>query len=154
MTPKSCIIEVPDMAAVDLTALTKECCNVTYLDDIYAEWDFYRGMDRSVISGRGKRFEFMTWKSGCKVGPKEVRAYFKGHGFYGHAGAFTAWVKERKPQGFHASIPDDNECLCYCGGGLCAPFSTFGEHARELCYRWVNGLWDPCWTFVGFCEVP
>ncbi len=147
------VIEVPDIDAVDLTALTKSHCDLTYLDSDYAKWDFYRGVDGKPISGRGKRFEFLTWEPKRDVKSDEVRAYFKERGFYGHTGAFTAFVKERKPAGYHASIPDDNGCWRGSDGRLCVPSSYFVGVYRGLDQFWLDLGWGSDWVFVAFREL-
>lgn len=147
------VIEVPDIDAVDLAELTKSRCNLTFLDGDYERWDFYRGVDGNSISGRGKRFEFMTWEPKRQVSSKEVREYFQAKGFSGHTGAFTAWVKERKPQGYHASIPDDNGCWRHSDGPLCVPGSCFDGGHRELRHGWLDVGWRSFWVFVAFREL-
>lgn len=147
------VIEVPDIDAMDLTALTKSHCGLTYLDRDYAKWDFHRGIDGNPISGRGKRFEVMTWEPKRNVKPDEVRAYFKNRGFYGHTGAFTAFIKERKPNGYHASIPEDNGCWRYSAGGLCVPRSSLDDDNRALYQSWLDNDWDSGWVFVAFREL-
>ena len=135
------VIDVPDLDAVDLTALTKLHCDLSFLDRDYAGWDFYHGVDGKPISGRGKRFEFMTWDPGREVGSDVVHAYFEELGFYGHAGAFTAFVKQRKPVGSYASIPDDNACW------------RFSDGRRELRHEWINLGWADRLVFVAFREL-
>lgn len=148
------VIEVPDMAAVDLTAATEKELNLTYLDSDYAKWDFYRGVDGTPISGRGKRFEFLTLEPKRQVSSREVREYFQAKGFSGHAGAFTAWFKERMPQDHHASIPDDNGCWRRSNGRLCVPCSYFSDGNRLLDSCWLDGDdWDDRWVFVAFREL-
>lgn len=154
MTDARNVIEVPDLDAVDLTALTESHCNLTFLDGDYERWDFYRGVDGNSISGRGKRFEFMTWEPKRRVSSKEVREYFQAKGFSGHTGAFTAWVKERKPQGYHASIPDDNGCWRHSDGRLFVPCSCFDGGHRELRHGWLDVGWRGFWVFVAFRELP
>ncbi len=154
MTDARNIIEVPDLDATDLTALTEKHCDLTFLDSDYRRWDFWKGcLDGKPINGRGKRFEFMTWEPKREVSSKEVREYFQTRGFSGNAGAFTAWVKERKPQGYYASIPDDNGCWRRSGGDLYAPSSYFGGDRRGLDRAWVGYPWDGDWSFVAFREL-
>lgn len=148
------VIEVPDIDAVDLTALTKSHCDLTYLDGDYAKWDLHRGVDGTPISGRGKRFELLTWRPKRDVNSDQVRAYFKERGFSGHTGAFTAWVKERKPEGYHASIPDDNGCWRGSGGCLYVPCSYFDGGNRRLDRSCPDSDWDSHWVFVAFRESP
>ncbi|MBP9747641.1 hypothetical protein KBD13_01760 [Patescibacteria group bacterium] len=148
------VIEVPDLDAVDLTALTKSHCGLMYLDSDYAKWDFHRGIDGNPISGRGKRFEVMTWEPKRHVKSDEVRAYFKERGFYGHTGAFTAFIKERKPKGCHASIPEDNGCWRSSDGRLYVPYSNFNDSDRGLIQGLLDSDWaSVCWVFVAFREL-
>lgn len=147
-------ILMPDIDAVDLTALTKSHCDLTYLDGDYAEWNFYVDVDGRPISGRGKRFECMTWTPGRDTKSDEVRVYFKKRGFYGHAGAFTAWVKERKPQGYHASLPENNGCCRDSEEGFfCPPFSYFGSNDRKLALNRAGIRWENVWVFIAFREL-
>lgn len=148
------IIEVPDLDATDLTALTEKHCDLTFLDGDYRRWDFWKGcLDGRPISGRGKWFEFMIWEPKRKVLPGEVREHFQTNGFFGNAGAFTAFVKERKPVGYHASIPEENGCWCDSDGNLYAPYSVFGSGPRALGRLWVGRPWGGDWSFVGFREL-
>jgi hypothetical protein len=147
------VIEVPDIDAMDLTALTKSHCGLAYLDRDYAKWDFHRGIDGNPISGRGKRFEVMTWEPKRNVKSDEVRAYFKDRGFYGHTGAFIAFIKERKPKGCHASIPEDNGCWRSSDGRLYVPYSNFNDSDRGLGQGWLGCDWVSAWVFVAFREL-
>lgn len=158
------IVVVPDMSAVELTALTKRCVRVgdkelplTYLDPGYENWDFYRGIDGSVISGRGQSFETLVWKpelvANDVISSDAVRIYFRELGFYGHAGAFTEWRRTCGLMGRHASIPEDNDCWQHSDGEFCVPYSSFDGHYRSLDQCWIDDDWDGNWSFVGFCMV-
>lgn len=147
------IITVPDLSAVDLTALTKKNCSLTYLDSDYPSWDFYKDLDGKPISGRGKIFEVLTWKPKKSVTSEEVRQYFCGRGFSGHSGAFTAWVGERKISGYQASIPDENSCWRDPESGLCAPFSIFYGVHRDLRFVVIDHEWGRDLSFIAFREL-
>lgn len=147
------IILVPDLDAVAITALAKKQCKLNYLDGDYEKWDHLTGLDNKPISGRGKKFEVLTWQPGRNVSSDQVRKYFEDNGFSGHTAAFTAWVAQHSPEGYHASIPEDNACSRDSGDDLCAPFSYFGDGGRKLDRRWVGGDWDDRWCFVAFREL-
>jgi len=152
------IVLVPDLAAVDLTALAKKDLNPTYLDPDYARCDYYRGVDGQVIKGRGLKFEAMIYKP--ELGPNDVigseaiRAYFRERGFTGHAGAFTQWCRQNPGlTGYHASILEDNACWRSSRGDLCVPSSFFGGGHRKLDQDWTDRAWNDYWSFVAFREV-
>ncbi len=152
------IVLVPDLAAVDLTALVKKDLNLTYLDADYARWNYYRDNDGKVIEGRGKKFEAMIYKP--ELGPNDVaaseavRAYFRGRGFSGHAGAFTQWRRQNPGlMGYHASVLEDNACWRDSDGRLYVPYSFFDGDDRKLDRDWVGRDWDAGWSFVAFREV-
>jgi hypothetical protein len=151
------IIVVPDLAAVDLTALAKSELNLTYLDPDYEQWNYYRGNDGKEISGRGKRFEVLIWKpelaSGAYINSEPVRKHFRDLGFYGHAGAFTQWRRTCGLEGYHVSIPEDNGCWRDSDGRLYAPYSYFDDGRRELGHDWVGRKWNGYWSFVAFREL-
>ena len=153
MMPTRNIILVHDLPANELIALAKTRCNLTYIDPDYEKWDMFQGLDGKVISGRSKTFKSLVWKPGREVSSNEVREYFKAKGFAGHAAAFTAWVMENKPAGYHASIPDDNGCWRDSGRLLYAPDSIFGDGSRRLDHDWVAHGWVDSWCFVGFREL-
>lgn len=102
------IILVPDLDAVTITALAKRQCKLNYLDRDYEKWDYLISLDKKPISGRGRRFEVLTWKPNWSVSSDEVRKYFQKKGSSGHTAAFTAWVAQHSPEGYHASIPEDS----------------------------------------------
>lgn len=151
------IIVVPDMAAVDLTALVIQELNLTP-DELrwYEEWDYYLDMNRNPISGRGKSFKWDLWKPGCKISSDEVREYFKARGFYGHAGAFTQWCRVYGLQGHHASIPDYKNCMHVYrqGHSEFVPSSSINDDERELRGYGAFHSWPEYWSFVGFSELP
>lgn len=151
--PAMGIITVPNLSAVDLTAHVKKSCNLTRLDSDYVR-DFYKDLNGKPISGRGKSFEFLVWNPKKDVTSEAVRKYFQERCFSGHTGAFTAWVGERIPSGYHASIPDDSGCWRGYGGRLFAPCSGFGDSSRILSLCLVDGVWYSNWSFVAFREVP
>jgi hypothetical protein len=158
------IVIVPDIFAVELTALTKRGVRVgdgelplTNLDSDYERWDFYRGVDGSVISGRGQCFETLVWKPKFKddetISSEAVRVHFRELGFYGHAGAFTEWRRTCGLTGWHISIPENNGCWRHPRGGLYVPYSVFVSRDRELNQDWFGHAWDERWSFVGFRVV-
>ncbi len=152
------IVVVPDMAAVDLTALVEKELKLTYLDSDYRQWNYYIGVDKTVISGRGKRFESLIWKPELKpnetISSGVVCKHFKGlGGFYGHAGAFTEWRRVCGLNGYHTTILDDNSCVRFAGGRLCVPYSDFRGADRKLCLGRLGGGWSGGWSFVAFREV-
>ena len=131
------IVVVPDLSAIDLTALAKRDLDLTYIDPDYAQWDYYTGVDGSVIKGRGLTFEALVVpKTDIKPSDKnasseEIHAYFHGRGFAGHAGAFTQWRRQNPGlSGYHATVLEENACWRYDGGDLCVPSSSFGRDYR------------------------
>ncbi len=151
------IVIVPDMLAIDLIAATKRELNLTYLDSEYAAWDYYRGVDGTVINGRGKKFEVMVWKPELKPGERitseAVRSHLRELGFHGHTGAFTAWRKTCALSGYHASIPEDNSCWRHSDGRLCVPSSDFDGGLRGLYRDWLGNDWSGRCSFVAFREI-
>lgn len=152
------IVVVPDLSAVELTALTKRDLNLTYLDTDYAKWDYYRDLDGNPIHGRCLKFEALVWKPELDpnsiISSEQARAYLRERGFYGHVGAFTQWRGQNPDlMGYHASIPEDAACWRRADGHLCAPYSYFDGGYRELGQDWVGSDWDDDWSFVGFREV-
>ncbi len=150
------IIVVPDMAAVDLTALTKKELGLTYyLDHGYAHWDYYLGNDGASVSGRGKRFQWELWSPRQRaVSSNRVQKHFAAKGLRGHVGAFMQWCRAYRVEGYYASIPEDNGCLRAPDGRLHAPCFCLGDHFRRFGQRSVRVGWAGYWSFVGFREVP
>lgn len=161
------IVVVPDMAAVDLTALVEKELDLTHLGSDYRRWDYYRGLDGSEILGRGRKYEVLIWKPDLKPNetiPYEVvRGHFKDlGGFYGHAAAFTQWRRVCGLNGYHATILDALTCLD-AGGDLYVPYSGFDDGLRWLGHRWLGSAWvdrdwvdrdwHAYWSFVGFREI-
>jgi hypothetical protein len=153
------IVIVPDLAAVDLTALTKRDLKLTYTDGDYERWNYYTDLKGQPIAGRGLTFEASIWKPELKpdetIGSDVVRAYFRDHGgFYGHTGAFTQWRRQNPSlQGHHASILEDNVCWRRSRGRLYVPGSDFDGGDRRLNRYWIDGDWPVHWSFVAFREV-
>lgn len=152
------IVVVPDMAAVDLTALVEKELDITHLDSNHMQWDYYRGLDGSEILGRGRKYEVLIWKPDLKpnetIPYEAVRGHFKeSGGFYGHAAAFTQWRRVCGLNGYHATILDDNGCYRDTSGGLCVPCSNFGDVDRKLNQRWLVDDWLVIWSFVAFREL-
>lgn len=149
------IIVVPDLAAVDLTALVKSELNLTYVDSMYESWNFWEsGFDHLPISGRGKRFEWDLWKPGREVTPDDVCRYFEAKGFYGHGGAFTQWRRVCGLQGHHGTVPDLRGCCHGPYKSVCVPCSYFVDNRRYLELRWVGSYWREEWSLVAFRELP
>ena len=160
------IITVPDLDAVELTALTKAEAKLTRVDEEYAAWDFWKGcLDDALICGRGKRFEVLTWQPpvDSTIGTEVARSYFKKYGFSGNAGVFTALVGQFKPQaGFFTSVPEDNGCWRSSKQSLYIPVYYAAAGCRGLCRDRLKigdsqgrpTGWDRRWTLVGFREVP
>ena len=148
------IVVVPDLAAVDLTALVKRELDLTYIDPDYEQWDYYQGVDKSEIRGCGQKFEALVWKPDLKPDEKisfeAVRAHFRELDAIGHVGAFTQWLRTCGLEGYHASIPEDNACWPDSRGRLHAPCSIFVGGNRWLYHRWIGCGWDGYWSFVGF----
>jgi hypothetical protein len=139
------LVNVPDLSAAGLIQFAQEKLGLTYLDADLAKWDF-------VTDERGKTYEVKVWKPGRGVVPAtEVREHFT-DGFVGNAAAFVAWVTKHNPEGFHASIPEDDRLFQH-GGRLCAP-----DFLRDGGYRGlglddgVRGRWYGDWCFVAFRE--
>jgi len=154
----SSIVVVPDMAAVDLTALVEKELDLTHLDSDYRRWDYYRGNDGAEISGRGRKYEVLIWKPELApdetISSKIVSDHFKELKAFGHAGAFTQWRRVCGLDGYHATILEDNACCRNAGGNLCVPYSNFGDGLRGLSQDWIGGVWSDGWSFVGFRELP
>lgn len=152
------IVVVPDLAAVELTALVQRELGLTLLDQGYKRWNYYSDLRGQPIPGRGKRFESSIWNPKRKpseiLSSEAIREYFRALGFYGHTGAFIQWMRTCGLQGYHASIPEDDACWRSPSGGLHAPFSYFGNGRHELRLGWSGGGWSGSWFFVGFREVP
>ncbi|GEM_PF-3258367 len=153
------LIVVPDLNAVDLTALVKRDRALTYLDSDVAAWDYYRGDKGQSIPGRGWQFEALVWEpqlgSSEIIPPETVRAYFRKHGYFGHTGAFIQWRHVVDLEGYHASIPDDYACWCRSTSVLYAPYSYYDEDEdiRELAKYPLAYEWDDRWSFVGFRQL-
>lgn len=152
------VVVVPDLSAVELTAVAKRDLQLTHIDSDYERWDYYTGVNGLRIEGRGKKFEVLIWKP--ELGPndviasKTVRGYFQEQGgFHGHAGAFTQWRRACGLQGYHASLLDDNACWRHPDGRLGVPSSYFVGGRRELYRFWLDYDWHANWSFVAFREV-
>jgi hypothetical protein len=118
-------VVVPDLAAVDLTALVENELDLTYLDSDYRWWDYYRGNDGAAINGRGRKYEVLIWKPELKpdeiISSEAVRNHFKELRAFGHTGAFTQWRRVCGFNGYHASIPEDDGCFRLEDGDLSVP---------------------------------
>jgi hypothetical protein len=141
-------IRVPDLSGPELIAEVKKALVLTYLNPDYAKCDFLR-------DERGKKYEVMIWKPGREVVPgEEVRVYFKERGFHGNTAAFIAWVTKHVPNGYHATIPEDDRLFCDADGYLCAPSFVRAGGGREFrLYGDVRNLWGGRWAFVAFREI-
>ena len=141
-------ITVPDLSGPELIAAAEKALVLTYLDADYAKYEFLR-------DERGKTYEVMVWKPGREVVPgKEVRAYFKERGFHGNAAAFIAWATKHNPNGYHATILEDDRLFRGAGGGLFAPDFVRDDGRRKLSlYYGVRNRWLDGWAFVAFREI-
>lgn len=175
MTIERNIIQVPDMSAVELTALAKRDLNLTCLDRDYAEWDFYHDVNGDSIPGRGKQFEVMVWRpeleAGESISSQQVRNHFSQIGFIGNTAAFTEWRRQNPSLlGFHASILEDKDCWIDSpledkdylvddgmrldfGSDLNVPLSYFNESYRKLTPSPFGCKWYNYCSFVAFREV-
>ncbi len=152
------ILVVPDLAAIDLTEITRKELDLTYLEPGYARHDYYRGNDGQVIPGRAMSFEWTLWQpeiAPCaSIESESVRKHFRDLGFKGHWGAFTQWRRIYGLEGDHASIPDDDGCWRSPYGSLFAPLSIFGGNYRGFGLGGIRLHWDSHWTFVAFRKLP
>jgi hypothetical protein len=139
------LITVPARSAAELIAQAKTL-GLTYLDKDLESWDFIR-------DEAGKTYEVLVWKPGREVVPAtEVRAHFP-KGFTGNTAAFIAWVTKHDPEGYYASIPEDDR-LFADGGSLFAPNFFRAEADRKLgLYYDLRRRWCDYWSFVAFREV-
>lgn len=139
-------IEIPSISPSDLVKYAKEKADLTYVDSDFETWEFG--------DYGGKRFEVLLWSPNKPVSSEEVRKHFKELNADGNVGAFTAWVAEMSPKGYHASIPsDDGACWRRDDGYLFVPYSYFGGGDRRLYHLWLGYDWYSGWSFVGFREV-
>ncbi|MDD2785268.1 MAG: hypothetical protein PHS79_00060 [Patescibacteria group bacterium] len=157
ITPVANIVVVPDLAAVDLTALAKREFNLSGLDNDHDRWDYYTDLKGQPIRGRGLKFKVMIYRpeigSEESVSSEAVRVYLRECKFYGHTGAFTQWCRTCGLIGRYASIPEDDACYRDASGYLRIPYFYFGGGSRLIDQCWLDGYWDDRWSFVGFREV-
>lgn len=125
----------------------KKKCALTYIDPDFLNWNF-------VKDEAGKIYEFDIWSPKHSVTSQNVREHFQARGFQGNTTAFITWLKEQKPNGYHASIPEDNGCWRDSDGSLFVPYSGFGVEFREFDRRWIGLDWHDHWSFVAFRELP
>lgn len=152
------IIQVPDMSADELKALTKRELKLNYFDRDYAEWDFYHDVNGDPIPGRGKKFEFMIWKPELEdnetIFSEKIRRHFSPSGFQGNTAAFTQWMRQYPElMGYHASIPENKACWRDSVGTLFVPCSFFGAGYRKLDQSLLDDAWDDTWSFVAFKAI-
>lgn len=149
--PQRGIVVVPDMCAVEITALARQRRQFADVDPDYQEWDYFVGPGGQPISGRGGRFEVFMWDPVPEVSSEEVRAHFKAKKAYGNVAAFTAWIAQNSLAGCYASIPEEG---IYSRNGYCVPVSARTEKQSRLTRRWLGGGWRKggC-IFVAFREL-
>lgn len=137
-------ITVPNLSAAELVAQAQSKRNLTYLNPDLAKWGF-------VTDEAGKTYEVMVWAPGRNVSTDDVRKHFP-EGFHGNTAAFIAWVTAKNPEGYHASIPEDDR-LFLRGDNLCAPHFNRGDRSRDLRLFCVDVDWSDGCRFVAFREV-
>ncbi len=153
------ILVVPDLAAVDLTALVKKNLRLQHVDPSYESWNYDEGLDGAPIPGRGRPFNYLCWTPEfvpeTPISPETVRKHFYDLGFRGHVAAFTWWRSISGLGGRYASIPEDNGCWRSGKGPLCFPHAYFGIGYRTLSNGTsMESSLSGDWTFVGFQELP
>ena len=152
------IVVVPDMAALDLTALVEKELNLTYLESLYRKWDYHVGNDGTEIVGRGRRYEALIWKPELRYGEGissiAVRRHFKKEKAYGHPGAYMQWRRTCGLSGYHASIFDDRACYETPTGVLFISFSCFLEGFSAIRLQFIGTEWSRDFSFVAFREIP
>lgn len=145
------LVIVPDLLAVDLTALAAKELRLTHLDSDYGSWDYYRDLKGGVIEGRGLTLEYFVWTPGKRVTSNEVRVHFKELRCFGHTGAFSQWLRKQTDlQGFYATIPEDSACSLGPDGNLGVPYFYSGGGYRKLLMDPLGADWGDGWSFVGF----
>ncbi len=150
-------IFVPDIDAAALVAFAR--CKMTYIE-WYDRWNFFIGLDKKPISGRGKTFETLIWRPNRNISSEEVRKYFAARGFDGHTAAFIAWAACHNPEGIYVTIPEENACRRDVSGNLRVPVFSSNDRQRVLSKDLLNGGyilgnpdWLPQYCFVGFREL-
>jgi hypothetical protein len=148
------IITVPDLAAVELTALMLQERGFTDCHPDLLCWDYYRGLDGSEIAGRGRTYEASIWIPRLKIeediSSEKERGHFQNMNAFGHVGAFIQCLRVIPFMGFFATIPPDNECWCGLPNCLSAVVADIGPGSRSLNRRFVSIPWNHLWAFIGF----
>jgi hypothetical protein len=76
-------------------------------------------------------------------------------GFTGNTATFIEWITAKNPEGYYASIPEDDRCWHGpWSRGLCAPCFGRDGSDRKLSLYGLQGGWGDGWVFVAFREVP
>lgn len=157
---RSNIVVVPDMSAVDLTALIEKDLKITHLGSDYKQWDYFHDADGLEIFGRGRKYEVLVWtpewKANHFISSAIVRGKFKEFGdFYGHAGAFVCYSRVTECRHSLVTILDEKCCCRIANGDLCVPhYSGFFERGGgELSLEPLGTGWGGGWCFVGFREL-
>jgi hypothetical protein len=148
------IVVVPDLAAVELTALVKRELGL-FVEPDYERWDYYIDINSQPIPGRGLKFEALVWKPELKpdemISSEAVRKYFRDLGAFGHTGAFTQWRRTCGLEGSHASIPEDEACWRNPPKvDLGAPCCVLSNTRRWFLPACVKSGWWASDSFVAF----
>lgn len=152
LTDRFDLITVPHVTSVELIDQAQEKLGLTYLDKAFGKWDFIR-------DELGNVYQVGIWTPRRSVRPSlEVRSHFQ-HGFVGNTTAFVVWATKFRPEGWYASIPEDDK-LFRGGGGLfeddadlCAPYFYLDHELCGLGMGCATERWGDGCTFVAFRKV-
>ncbi len=161
------IIVVPDLPPSELVArfvheFGKYGLPVSILREQYKIWDFTRyrtadGEPERCLDVRGQRYEVLTLRSRPHRTTSRIKKYFKRFAADGNTAALLTWCMETKPQGYFATIPDDEGLLWRDPASGVLSIPAFGYLPPTELYLVLYELGDEWYgpiQFVGFRELP
>lgn len=105
-------VDVPNLSAHELVAITKKESGIGFIQ-LYEDWNFYRRRGFGSIHGPGRRFEVGVWKRDPTderaISLQRVQWVFARLGFRGNVGAFIQWLRGTQPEGYYATVLEENE---------------------------------------------
>jgi hypothetical protein len=136
-------VQVPDMAAPDLTRFVVDTLRIERVHPDYRRWNYdLDAKDRPMVA-RGQRFWCLVWTPEAPVSSREVRRVFRTEGFIGCVAAYHALLLRELTLVNVACLPKPSACLRNGRGGSFAPCLMQGnDQSRTLFARWTAPSWN------------
>lgn len=136
-------VQVPDMAAPDLTQMVVSTLGIERVHPDYRRWNYDLDAKDRHIAVRGQRFWCLVWTPETAVSSREAREVFRTEGFVGDVAAYHALLLRELTLVNVACLPKPSACLRNGRGGSFAPCLMQGDdRSRTLFARWTVPLWN------------